>query len=391
MHIFSIISDLRFQDILDILFLTVVAYYLYLWFRGTKAYKALVGLVALGVVYTVADTWGFFLTTWVFQLFWQVLVILLIILFQSEIRQVLERVNPLKAFGLSKISGTEPWTQAFGKGVFELARQKIGALVIIERTDRVDELVTGGQALETEPTVSILMSIFQKKSPLHDGAVLIKSGRITQVTNYLPLSSSEGLPKTWGTRHRAALGLSERSDAWIVLVSEESGGVAIARGGKLEPVKDAPRMSQMVLEAIKPLSPPPGKWWEKARFLLINRWPAKTLSLTLVCALWLMLAGQQNFEVSLNIPVELENLSETMQVAEPLNPEVKVTIRGLRKDASTLRKENVRAYIDLTMARTGIWYFRVTRDQIVLTNDRLFVVNIKPSEFKFDLKEKLVR
>jgi len=303
----------------------------------------------------------------------------------------LERVNPLKAFGLSKISGTEPWTQAFSKGVFELARQKIGALVIIERTDRVDELVTGGQALDAEPTPSILMSIFQKKSPLHDGAVLIKIGRVAQVTNYLPLSSSEGLPKRWGTRHRAALGLSERSDAWVVLVSEESGEVAIARGGKLEPVTDAQRMSQMVLEAIKPLSPLPGKWWEKARFLLINRWPAKALSLTLVCVLWLMLAGQQNFEVSLNIPVELKNLPETMQVAEPVNPEVKVTIRGLRKDASTLRKENMRAYIDLTMARAGIWYFRITRDQIVLTNDRLFVVDIKPSEFKFDLKEKLVR
>ena len=88
MHIFAIISDLRFQDILDILFLTVVAYYLYRWFRGTKAYKALIGLVALGVVYTVADTWGFFLTTWVFQLFWQVLVILLIILFGSSLFRV---------------------------------------------------------------------------------------------------------------------------------------------------------------------------------------------------------------------------------------------------------------------------------------------------------------
>ena len=100
MHPFSILTDLRFQDALDILFLTVVAYYLYLWFWGTKAFKALVGLLVLGIVFTVARTWGLFLTTWVFQILWQVLVVLLIILFQSEIRQVLERVNPLQALGL---------------------------------------------------------------------------------------------------------------------------------------------------------------------------------------------------------------------------------------------------------------------------------------------------
>ena len=100
MHFFSIIANLRFQDVVDILFLTVVAYHLYLWFRGTKAFKALVGLLILGIVYTLARSWGLFLTTWVFQIFWQVLVILLIILFQSEIRQVLERVNPLQVIGL---------------------------------------------------------------------------------------------------------------------------------------------------------------------------------------------------------------------------------------------------------------------------------------------------
>ena len=97
MHLFAIIADLRFQDILDVLFLTIVAYHLYLWFRGTKALKALVGLLGLGIVFTVARTWGLFLTTWVFQILWQVLVVLLIILFQSEIRQVLE----LEHFGPS--------------------------------------------------------------------------------------------------------------------------------------------------------------------------------------------------------------------------------------------------------------------------------------------------
>ena len=97
MHIFSIINNLRFQDVLDVLFLTVVAYHLYLWFRGTKAFKALLGLLVLGSIYTLSRSWGLFLTTWAFQILWQVLIILIIILFQSEIRQELEGGNPLQA------------------------------------------------------------------------------------------------------------------------------------------------------------------------------------------------------------------------------------------------------------------------------------------------------
>ena len=118
MDFFAMIADLRLQDVVDILFLTVVAYYLYLWFRGTKA---LVGLVVLGIAFTMAKTWGLFLTTWVFQIFWQVLIILLIILFQSEIRQVLERVNPLKVLGFRRGSYPDEWVPSFSSGVLTLA------------------------------------------------------------------------------------------------------------------------------------------------------------------------------------------------------------------------------------------------------------------------------
>jgi len=109
MHLFSIITNLRFQDVLDILFLSVLVYHLYLWFWGTKAFKALVGLLAMGVIFTLARFWGLFLTTWVFQILWQVLVVLIIILFQSEIRQVLERVNPLQVITLRRFSKSADW------------------------------------------------------------------------------------------------------------------------------------------------------------------------------------------------------------------------------------------------------------------------------------------
>ncbi|MBW1715199.1 MAG: TIGR00159 family protein [Deltaproteobacteria bacterium] len=387
MHLFAIITNLRFQDVLDVLFLTMLVYYLYLWFWGTKAFKALVGLLALGIVFTLARFWGLFLTTWVFQILWQVLIVLIIILFQSEIRQVLERVNPLQMIGLRGFRKSADWIPNFVTGVFSLAKQKIGALIIFERLDRVEELITGGVPLEGEPISEILLSIFQKESPLHDGAVLIRKGRVAKVACYLPLSSAEGLPKQWGTRHRAALGLSERCDAWVVVVSEERGEISLARGGQIIPVKHREELSNLVQKAITAPAVSGITWWERARALIVRRWPLKIGTLGLVCVFWLLLAGQQNFEVSLMVPLDIKNLPVKMKIVEPVNPEVRITVRGLRKDASTLNNRNVHAEIDLSMARFGNRIFRITRKQIDLPNDRINIVHIEPPQMEFRLRE----
>lgn len=388
MPLFAIIANLRFQDVIDILFLTVLAYHLYLWFRGTKALKALVGLLILGIIFTIARTWGLFLTTWMFQILWQVLVILLIILFQSEIRQALERVDPLQMIGLRRASIPEKWIPGFAQGVFVLAQRKIGALIIIERGERVEEFVTEGQPLEGEPTPELLMSIFQKESPLHDGAILIRDGRITQVACYLPLSPEEGLPKYWGTRHRAALGLSERCDAWVVVVSEERGELSVAREKEMLRVDNHEELSRLMTEALTRPDPSKISWQGRIRHLILNQWRAKASTLFMVSVLWLLFAGQQDFERTFPILLDVQNVPSKMVILEPLKPEVRITIRGLRKDASTLSGKNVLAGVDLSMASLGKTVFPITREQIQLPNDRIQVVKIEPSQVEFKFKEK---
>jgi len=383
MSIFAIISNLRFQDILDILFLSVVAYYLFAWFQGTKAFKALIGLIVLGIIFTIAKTWGLFLTTWVFQFLWQILVILIVVLFQSEIRQVLERVNPLQRFGLRRQADFGAWAAEFAKGVFALAEKSTGALFIIERGEKVKEHMTEGQRLEADPTPEILNSIFQKESPLHDGAILIRDGQIVEVACYLPLSPAEGLPKEWGTRHRAALGLSERCDAWIVLVSEERGEVSLARGGRIDRVQTPRDLYEMMREALAPIRPAQKGWKEKVRSLLVYRWRTKLVTFCLLSLIWLVLAGQQNFEVKLQIPVVYRNLPEQMEIVQPQHAQVRITVRGLRKDASTLTKENVIAEIDLSHAYPGKRAFPITRNLIQLPDNRLQLIDVEPQELVF--------
>ena len=392
MYFFTTIANFRFYDIVDICLLTILAYHLFLWFRDTKAIKALIGLLGLVILYVVARTWGLFLTTWAFQILFQVVVILLIVIFQSEIRQVLERVNPLQVFGRHKSSSPEAWIKEFSEGVFALAKRKIGALIIIERTDKISEFLAEGQTLEGEPKPEILMTIFQKESPVHDGAALIQDGRITRVACYLPLiSSSKGLPKQWGTRHRAALGLSEKSDSRVVVVSEERGQVSVAQNNEMIHVHNPERLNHIILEATSPVGPKKRNWLRRSFSLLSNKWLTKVGTLLLVVVLWITLAGQQDFETTVTVPLGITNMPQHFKIVEPADPKVEITIHGLRKDAGAMDDDDVVVEIDMSLARLGRRTFSITRENVRLSNDRIKIIKISPTKIKFDLKDSFVR
>jgi len=247
--------------------------------------------------------------------------------------------------------------------------------------------MTEGQRLESAPTPEILKSIFQKESPLHDGAILISQGEITEVACYLPLTPAEGLPKEWGTRHRAAIGLSERCDAWVVVVSEERGEVSMAREGQMIHVESPERFHQLIQEALVPSGPGDKTWKERIRHFMINRWRTKLVTLCLVSFLWLILAGQQDYEVTLRVPLRIKGLPSNVKILEPLNANIQVTLRGLRRDASILDKENVVAEVDLSRAQPGKMDFAITRDEIQLPDDRVKLVDVDPSRVVFVFKE----
>ncbi len=388
MNIIAILRHIRPQDVLDILFITVVVYYLYIWFRSTKAFKALIGLLALGIIFTAAQTWGLFLTTWMFQILWQVLIILLIILFQPEIRQFLERFNPFQRLSWRKSSNPAVWVEMLTDACFKLAKNRIGALIVIERNDWVDEWVTGGIPLEGQPTPEIMMSVFQKESPLHDGAMIIRKGRIVETACYLPLSSKEGLPKEYGTRHRAALGVVERCDAWAVVVSEERGKVSLVRDGLIGSTEDPADLVKALNELMTPKELKNQKPWRRLQLKVLHQWRLKLITLALVTVGWIFLAGQQNFVVTFKVPVEMENLPAKMEIVEPIKPEIIITARGLRKDASTLSARNVRAKIDLSVAEHGVRNFRVSRNKITLPSKNVDIIRIEPDEILFVLSKK---
>jgi uncharacterized protein (TIGR00159 family) len=322
----------------------------------------------------------------VFQILWQVFIVLLIILFQPEIRQVLERVNPFQNLGWHRYRTPPPWLDTLAKGCFRLAAKRIGALVVIERRDRVHDLITCSHHIEGEPTFELLFGIFHKASPFHDGAVVIRDGWVNAASCYLPISQAQDIPKEWGTRHRAALGITERCDAWAIIISEERGEVAFARSAKIRHVGGAEELAADLFKAFAPPDAGKRRFFKRLAALATNRWKEKFGTFALVAIFWVLFAGQQDFEATIRVPVEVSRLPNKVAILEPERAEVAVTARGLRKDISTLSPKSVAVKLDLSMAALGQTTYRIVRSQVALPNDRIDIVKIDPQVITFTFK-----
>lgn len=388
MNLIAILSNIRFPDVLDVLFITIVSYQFFVWFWGTKAFKALIGILVLSGIFIIAKSWGLFLTTWVFQILWQVFVILLIILFQREIRQMLERFNPLKSIGIRQRSFADNWLPGFAKWAFSAAEKRVGAVVVFERRDLMFDLITKGISIEANPAPEILNSIFYKESPLHDGAVLISNGKILKTACYLPLSTQEDLPQEWGTRHRAALGLTEQCDAWVLIVSEERGEVSVVSGHNFQKVANEEQLIQIMEDEVLGFSTEKKDFREKIQSWVINRYKTKIVVFLMVFVMWLALAGQQDFEKTIDLPVNFKNLPQGLVIADPVDRELSVSFRGLRKDISLLSQSNVFVSIDVSSTRPGTSFYNISEANLRLPNDRIDVMAISPSRVVLTLLNK---
>ena len=175
------------------------------------------------------------------------------------------------------------------------------------------------------------------------------------------------------------------------MVSEERGNVSIARDRQMTHVDKTAEFSEIIGEATRPVLHATETRFKRILSLLSNRWQAKATSLALVCFLWLLFAGQQDFKVSFPVYLNMKNIPSDLEIIEPINPKLEITVEGLRKDASTLSERNVYVEIDLSRANSGKRLFAISRDLISLPTDRVQVVNIKPNQIEFQFREKSIQ
>ena len=244
----SILNFLRtynwFADTLDIVIVAFAIYSLIRLVRDSRAEQLLKGFFLLALAYGAAYPLELTTLKYVLQIIFDNALILVVVIFQPEIRRVLEQVGHnsfgrLKVFGLSE-EETEAyirqWKAAISaacSAVSSLQREKMGALIVFERNTRLGEIVDSGTPINADPTGDLIGNIFFNKAPLHDGAMIMRDGKIVAAGCILPLTEDTSISRSLGTRHRAGVGMSENSDAVVVIVSEETGIISVAKGGEL--------------------------------------------------------------------------------------------------------------------------------------------------------------
>jgi diadenylate cyclase len=244
---FSVIPKPRWQDVLDVLFVAYMIYRIALLIRGTRTMQMVVGLAIVAAAFVGSQMLGLFTLNWLLNNFLGSLIVILVVIFQADIRRALTGVGARSLFNTrtnqvgaaQEISAAASW----------LSARRIGALIVLEQSIGLQEFVATGRAIYGQVSPELIETIFMTGSPLHDGAVIIKGDRVLAAACLLPLSSNPNVSLTLGTRHRAGIGLTEDNDAVVVIVSEEDGTISIAHDGELSRGFDSVRL----LDALRDL------------------------------------------------------------------------------------------------------------------------------------------
>ena len=233
---FDSFSYFRWQDILDILVVAFVIHQLTTIIRGTRSVQMVVGLGVLTIVYFLASVLDLSALMWIMQTFLSSILLIVIIVFQQDIRRALTQVG--KSPFQKNIEIVDKELEEIIRTLFYLAKRRIGALIVIERDTSLGDFIESGFKLDAVLTKELLISVFMPASPLHDGAILISEGKIKHAGCILPLTQNPYINKRYGTRHRAAIGLTEETDAIVLVVSEETQEISLVRHGALTTIED---------------------------------------------------------------------------------------------------------------------------------------------------------
>jgi uncharacterized protein (TIGR00159 family) len=384
--IFSYIRYFHWQSVLDVLLVAYLFYQCSLWVRGSRAALAAVGLAVIGGIALLARWSGLILAGWLFQSLWAVIWLILIIVFQPELRQILERLSLLDLIRGRRSTLHRETLAELTDAVFDLAREHIGALIVLPQRDPLDLYLRGGIQVDALLSREVLRALFQPPAPTHDGAVVLRTQRIDQAACFLPMTTATGLPAIYGARHRAALGLTERCDALCLLVSEERGTVALARQGKLtlfsDPIRLSHELERTTPEEVDATSRPRQLWnW------MTYRLSAKALAFGVALGLWMAVAGQQSAETALIVPIEYQRIATGIELRGEIPAEVTIRLRGSQLALAALRASSVRLRVSLDHVRDGLNYVALTAHHLDLPPG-VELTDIRPAFLAIEVRKK---
>ena len=382
--------NIALTDLVDIAVVGLLLWGLIAWTRRVHTRMALLGLAFLGVFYLIAQQFKLQLTTWIFQGFIPVLLVVVVIVFQDDLRRLFEQIA---ALGLRR-KGPRLDETSIGKlsrGLDRLAKKKRGALVVLPGREPIERhFLQSGVPLDAEISEELLDSLFDPGSAGHDGALVMRDHRLVSFGVHLPLSENRDEMKGGGTRHAAALGLAERSDALCLVVSEERGTIGIAARGQLEILNasDPGKLSNRIRSYLQHTGPQVNarrvEWRRLGRRLAEG-----LLALALALGAWLVLVpGAAVEEAVLQVPVDVENMPEGYALTAVKPSEVEIAVTGLRRALLLASHADFEVVIDANLVRLGRRTFEVSA-QSVRHATGLEVTGLKPEKVKLTVHKAL--
>ena len=371
--------QLRWTDLLDVLLVAGFLWAAFTWLRRTRSRMVVVGILLLSGVYLAAQQLELQLMVWLLQGFFAVLVIVLVVVFQEDLRRAFEQIAVWGLLRRSRTPGSGA-VEVLVQTVWEMAESRTGALIVLPGHEPLERHLEGGIPLDGRLSGPLLHSIFEVYSPGHDGAVVVAGARVRLFAAHLPLSST---PRRigGGTRHAAALGLSELTDALCLVVSEERGTVTAARGGEVRRLADRSELEAEVRGFLAGVS---GAEPER-RGRGLRPWLEALGAVLLSAALWTALVpGSSVVEDVRAAAVEVENLPEGYRLIAADPSEIEVTLSGPRRLFPT-KPEDLRVRIDAVLVELGRRTYRITPAQVEHPGG-LTVLDVAPDRVRLSVE-----
>ena len=341
----------RWQSVVDFLVLTTAFYALLRWAHSARALRIALGVVGIHALALLARRLDLVITSRVLDSAAVLAVVLLLLIFQPELRGAFMRLDSALRYWPRPQSALSKGNRAIADATFDLARDRIGALLVMVRRDAVFELLDGGVALGAEISSELLKAIFQKTSPLHDGAVVISGDRAVKAGVVLPLTQRQNVANFYGTRHRAGMGLAERCDALVVVVSEERGEVSLMLGRDVRPQVGREQLL-LALEELR--SRDRKSATSRVHRILFANIRLKLGAAGLAGLIWAMsfLAAGTTIR-SVTIPIEFSDVPAGMEISEQSADNLEVQLRGSPWVMDSISLERLIAQFDLRHSRSG--------------------------------------
>lgn len=346
-----ILNAIEWHHLVDFLVLAAACYWVVRWAKEARALRIALTTAALHAGALLTRHYDLVITSWVLDGAAVVTVVLLVVVFQTELRRALMRIDSQLRFWPRTGASLVPAHRVIAEAAFALARERAGALIVLVRKDSVTELIDGGVSIGAEVSAPLLRAVFQKTALLHDGAVIIDGGRVVRANAVLPLTQRVGVPSEYGTRHRAAMGLAERSDALVLAVSEERGEVTVMHGQNAQQIEN-PEELETLLQRLR--TRPTEKLSTRLKRVLTARVPLKLTAAGLAAVFWGMSFLPTGTSVRIvTVPVEFSAVPDGMQIANQASPRLEIQLRGSSWLLDSMNLTRLVAHFRLNSATKG--------------------------------------